>query len=66
MSAHIEVTRKRKIKKTRRLKVAYNKQLNSDETVPAIRFSGQYLEAVGFEVGKFFIMEIDGDGTITI
>lgn len=53
--------------RTRRLKVAYNNsQVNPGHKVAAIRFSGTYLEDLGFNVGDYFDMIINNDHSLTL
>lgn len=57
------------IQKSRILKMAYNKVPKNDGTktmMPAIKFSGQYLEVLGFKVGGFFELIINDDHSLTI
>ncbi len=64
MSKDETVQLKSPVKKTRRLRMAYN--LNNGNRVAAIRCSGQYLESLGFRHDGFFEMTINEDNSITI
>jgi hypothetical protein len=56
-----------KMKRKRRLKVAFNQsQSEPGRKVAAIRFSGFWLEDVGFEVGKPFDLIINEDRSLTL
>lgn len=57
---------KAKLRKTRRLKMAYNISQGDKTKIAAIRFSGQYLEALGFSYDAFFDLTINEDGSLTI
>ena len=63
-SQFVEVTAKLRRKRT--LKVAYNKSPSDGSKIPAIRFSGDYLEGLGFVVGGKYELTINEDRTITI
>lgn len=55
------------MKRRRRIKVGYNKsQTEQDRNVAAIRFSGTYLEDLGFHVGEFMDLIINDDLSITL
>lgn len=53
------------LKRTRRLKMAYNVSQNQTK-IAAIRFSGQYLEGLGFAHDGYFDMTINEDGSIVL
>lgn len=57
---------KAKLRRTRRLKMAYNISQSDKTKIAAIRFSGQYLEALGFSYDAFFDLTINEDGSLTI
>jgi hypothetical protein len=57
---------KTKLRKTRRLKMAYNVSQYDKTKIAAIRFSGQYLESLGFSHEGFFDLTINPDGSLTI
>ena len=56
-----------KIRRRRVLKTSYN-QSPGDRSVkiPAIRFSGSYLEDLGFAIGGNYEMVVNPDNTITL
>ena len=57
------------VKRNRRIKIGYNVIPGSDgpkKKVAAIRFSGEYLENLGFEIGKYLQMTINRDKSITL
>ena len=64
LSQYVEVTAKLRRKRT--LKVAYNKSPSDDTKIPAIRFSGDYLEGLGFIVGGKYDLTINEDKSITL
>jgi len=53
------------LKRVRRLKMAYNVSQTRTK-IAAIRFSGQYLEGLGFTHDGFFDMTINEDHSITL
>lgn len=55
-----------RLRKTRRLKMAYNVSQTDGTKIAAIRFSGQYLESLGFDHNGFFDLTINEDGSLTI
>lgn len=61
---YIEV--KTRIKRTRKLTVAYNKNPGDGSQIPCIRFSGSFLQDIGFEIGKSYTMTVNRDGTLTL
>jgi hypothetical protein len=54
-----------KMPRVRRIKMAYNKT-GSGLKIPAIRFSGKYLESLGFDTEGEFDLTINEDKSITI
>lgn len=56
------------VAKRRVLRMSYNVSQSEQSTkkLPAIRFSGQYLADLGFDVAGFFEMIINDDHSITI
>lgn len=54
------------MQKTRRLKMAYNISQRTGGRVAAIRFSGQYLEALGFRHDGYFFLTINPEGSIVL
>ena len=52
--------------KTRRLKMAYNISQTNGDKIAAVRFSGQYLEGLGFSADGYMDMTINDDQSITI
>jgi hypothetical protein len=61
---YIEVTTR--IRRTRSLTVAYNKAPGSEAKIAAIRFSGAYLEDMGFTIGGAYKLRVNEDNTITL
>ncbi|MAE81341.1 MAG: hypothetical protein CMB80_01305 [Flammeovirgaceae bacterium] len=56
-----------RIKKKRRLRIAYNNsQTEPGRKIAAIRFSGVYLEDLGFNVGGYLDLCINDDKSITL
>ena len=54
------------VQRSRILKMGYNKSATDGSKIPAIRFSGQYLESLGFHHNGKFMMTINDDMTITL
>jgi len=57
---------KTSVRKTRRLKMAYNISQTDQSRVAAIRVSGLYLQDLGFSPDGYFDMTINTDGTLTL
>ena len=55
-----------RLRKTRRLKMGYNKSQTDGSKVAAIRVSGIYLHDLGFDPDGFFDMVINSDGSLTM
>ena len=60
----IEVTTR--IRRTRVLKTAYNQSPTDGTKIPAIRFSGGYLEDLGFSVGGKYELTVNTDNSISL
>jgi len=61
---YIEVSTK--ILRRRILRVAYNRNPTDKKMIPCLRFSGSYLDDLGFVVGGHYELTINEDNTITI
>lgn len=57
---------KTRIKRKRILKTAYNVSPTDSSKIPAIRFSGNYLEDLGFVVGGQYELTVNDDNSITL
>lgn len=58
---------KTRIRRKRILKTAYNQSpTDRNIKIPAIRFSGGYLEDLGFVVGGQYQMTVNDDNSITL
>lgn len=55
-----------KIRRTRTLKMAYNQSPSDGRKIPAIRFSGEYLEGLGFVVGGHYDLVVQEDSSILL
>lgn len=55
-------------RRRRRLRLAYNytSSPNGKRKLPAIKFSGDYLSALGFLIDGYFDLTINDDSTITL
>ena len=65
---YIQVTTR--VRRTRQLTVAYNRGPSVDgkkgTKIAAIRFSGSYLEDMGFAIGNSYSLRVNEDNTITL
>jgi len=66
MSEHDYIQVRTRIRRTRRLKMAYNTSPTDGSKISAVRFSGSYLEDLGFVVGGHYQLTVNDDGTITL
>ena len=57
---------KTRIRRKRTLKTAYNQSPTDGTRIPAIRFSGGYLEDLGFVVGGQYELTVNQDNSITL
>ncbi len=57
---------KTRIRRRRRLKMAFNKQQGDNAKVPAIRFSGFWMGDLGFDVDGEYDLLVNQDGSITL
>jgi len=60
------ITVKTKMRRKRILKMAYNQSPSDGSKIPAIRFSGGYLEDLGFVVGGQYELTVQDDGSIVL